>query len=116
MDEEFEDRTREGGCCPPRTRAITGGDATGPASGGHLGQHTYERQPSMTLVGLPLVDPACQPWTKPALGVNGAADSLARLIKGYQDTLEELEALKRDRRRVARKLHDERELRPWQVE
>ena len=38
------------------------------------------------------------------------------LVDAYQTALRELEALKRDRRRVARKLRAEAELRPWQVE
>jgi polyphosphate kinase len=38
------------------------------------------------------------------------------LLRAYEDALLELEALKRDRRRVARKLRAEAELRPWRVE
>jgi polyphosphate kinase 2 len=42
--------------------------------------------------------------------------SMANLIDAYLDALRELDALKRDRKRVARKLRAESELRPWQVE
>jgi polyphosphate kinase 2 len=38
------------------------------------------------------------------------------LVDAYQTALRELETLKRDRKRVARKLRAEAELRPWQVE
>jgi polyphosphate kinase 2 len=38
------------------------------------------------------------------------------LVDAYQTALRELETLKRDRKRVARKLRSEAELRPWQVE
>ena len=38
------------------------------------------------------------------------------LADAYQTALRELETLKRDRKRVARKLRSEAELRPWQVE
>jgi polyphosphate kinase 2 len=38
------------------------------------------------------------------------------LVDAYQTALRELEALKRDRKRVSRKVRAEAELRPWQVE
>jgi polyphosphate kinase 2 len=41
---------------------------------------------------------------------------MTNLIDAYLDALRELDALKRDRKRVARKLRAESELRPWQVE
>ena len=41
---------------------------------------------------------------------------MSQLIDAYMDALQELEALKSDRKRVARKLRAESQLRPWQVE
>jgi polyphosphate kinase 2 len=41
---------------------------------------------------------------------------ISHVIDAHGSAVRELEALKRDRKRVARKLRDERELRPWQVE
>ena len=41
---------------------------------------------------------------------------MSQLIDAYMDALQELEALKTDRKRVARKLQAEAQLRPWQVE
>jgi len=43
-------------------------------------------------------------------------DSTSELILAYEEAVRELEALKRDRKRVARKLRAEAELRPLQVE
>jgi polyphosphate kinase 2 len=45
-----------------------------------------------------------------------AGMSIADLDEAYQQAQRELEALKRDHRRVARKLRAEKQLRPWQVE
>ena len=80
----------------------------------------------MTLVGLPPVtmgseqSPDLQPGTAAsaeAFLVNGDRVALmSDVIDRYQDAMRELEALKRDRKRVARKLRAESQLRPWQVE
>jgi polyphosphate kinase len=43
-------------------------------------------------------------------------DPVAGLLDAYEEAVRELEALKHDRKRVARKLRAEEELRPWQVE
>jgi polyphosphate kinase 2 len=58
----------------------------------------------MTLVGLP-------PLAGDELPTAGMD-----LIEAYAEVVRELAALKRDRKRVARKLRAEEELRPWQVE
>jgi len=42
--------------------------------------------------------------------------SMTTIVDAYLDARRELDALKRDRKRVARKLRAESELRPWQVE
>jgi polyphosphate kinase 2 len=60
----------------------------------------------MTLVGL-------QP---PTMGHESAPEPQPGIIDAYLTALRELEELKRDRKRVARKLRAEAELRPWQVE
>ncbi len=80
----------------------------------------------MTLVGLPPVTmgseqaPDLQPGTAAsaeAFLVNGdRAALMSDVIDRYRDAMRELEALKRDRKRVARKLRAESQLRPWQVE
>ena len=41
---------------------------------------------------------------------------ISQVIDAYENAVRELEALKHDRKRVARKLRAESELRPWQVE
>ena len=68
----------------------------------------------MSLVELP--SPAARngraPGTRPVM----AATSTPDLVEAYQQARRELEALKHDRRRVARKLRAEKQLRPWQVE
>ncbi|WP_433727697.1 polyphosphate kinase 2 [Actinoplanes sp. CA-051413] len=58
----------------------------------------------MTLVGLPPLDAVV------------AGDPLSEMIEAYEQAVRELQALKHDRKRVARKLRAEEELRPWQVE
>jgi polyphosphate kinase 2 len=76
----------------------------------------------MTLVELRPLTIAPEPlsgMTALAEDVVPAGDRMALesdLVDAYQTALRELEALKRDRRRVARKLRSEAELRPWQVE
>ena len=60
----------------------------------------------MTLAGL-------QP---PTMGHEPAIEPQPAIIDAYLAALRELEELKRDRKRVARKLRAEAELRPWQVE
>jgi polyphosphate kinase 2 len=60
----------------------------------------------MTLVGL-------QP---PTMGHESAPEPQPGIIDADLTALRELEELKRDRKRVARKLRAEAELRPWQVE
>jgi polyphosphate kinase 2 len=64
----------------------------------------------MTLVGLP---PLAE-GELPGLATTVPADP--DLIEAYAEVVRELTALKRDRKRVARKLRAEEELRPWQVE
>jgi polyphosphate kinase 2 len=80
----------------------------------------------MTLTGI--TPPAMESGATPGPGsdVAIAAEASGRtgdsrapmtnLIDAYLDVLRELDALKRDRKRVARKLRAESELRPWQVE
>lgn len=60
----------------------------------------------MTLAGL-------QP---PTMGHEPAIEPQPAIVDAYLAALRELEELKRDRKRVARKLRAEAELRPWQVE
>jgi polyphosphate kinase 2 len=64
--------------------------------------------------------PDLQPGTAAsaeAFLVNGDRVALmSDVIDRYRDAMRELEALKRDRKRVARKLRAESQLRPWQVE
>jgi polyphosphate kinase 2 len=45
-----------------------------------------------------------------------AVTSIPDLVEAYQEARRELQALKQDHRRVARKLRAEKQLRPWQVE
>jgi len=65
----------------------------------------------MSLVELP--SPATPNGRAPA---RPAMAAIPDLVEAYQQARRELEALKHDRRRVARKLRAEKELRPWQVE
>jgi polyphosphate kinase 2 len=67
----------------------------------------------MTLVGLP---PMAAERELPPLEAVAATDPVADLMEAYEAAVRELERLKRDRKRVARKLRAEEELRPWQVE
>jgi polyphosphate kinase 2 len=68
----------------------------------------------MSLMGLssPVTNNSQMPEPRPVT----AATSIADLHEAYQEAHRELEALKRDHRRVARKLRAEKQLRPWQVE
>jgi polyphosphate kinase len=80
----------------------------------------------MTLVGIPPLTLGCEPRPEPRRGMAASAEPavmlggrlvpISRVIDAYGSAVRELEALKRDRKRVARKLRDEVELRPWQVE
>ena len=68
----------------------------------------------MSLVELP--SPAARNGRAPGARPVMAATSTPDLVEAYQQARRELEALKHDRRRVARKLRAEKQLRPWQVE
>ena len=80
----------------------------------------------MTLVGLQPLTMGCERTPEPRPGMTAADEGVAMsgdraaltwdVMDAYQAALRELEELKRDRRRVARKLRAEAELRPWQVE
>jgi polyphosphate kinase len=80
----------------------------------------------MTLVGFPPLTVECErtPDLQPRIAASAEAfvingDRVApmpEVIDAYQSALRELEALKRDRKRVSRKLRAESQLRPWQVE
>jgi polyphosphate kinase 2 len=78
----------------------------------------------MTLVGLtpPVTGPGSVPEPEPGTAASAEAPIVdghtasTNLIDAYLDALRELDALKRDRKRVARKLRAESLLRPWQVE
>jgi polyphosphate kinase 2 len=62
-------------------------------------------------------EPAPEPHIVPGTrSPRSGPDPMAQLIDAYMAALRELEALKSDRRRVARKLRAELQLRPWQVE
>jgi polyphosphate kinase len=52
----------------------------------------------------------------PTMGHEPAPEPQPEIIDAYLTAFRELEELKRDRKRVARKLRAEAELRPWQVE
>jgi polyphosphate kinase 2 len=68
----------------------------------------------MSLVELP--SPAARNGRAPEARPVTAATTIPDLVEAYQQARRELEALKHDRRRVARKLRAEKQLRPWQVE
>jgi polyphosphate kinase 2 len=68
----------------------------------------------MSLVELP--SPATRNGRAPGARPVMAATSTPDLVEAYEQARRELEALKHDRRRVARKLRAEKQLRPWQVE
>ena len=68
----------------------------------------------MSLMGLP--SPVTSNGRMPGPQPVSAGMSLADLVEAHQQARRELEALKRDHRRVARKLRAEKQLRPWQVE
>jgi polyphosphate kinase 2 (PPK2 family) len=76
----------------------------------------------MTMVELRPLTMAPEPrsaMAAPTADVVTAGNHLAVMsdtMAAYQTALRELETLKRDHRRVARKLRSEAELRPWQVE
>ena len=67
----------------------------------------------MTLVGL---QPLTTEYEREAEPAPDHLTLTADLIDAYQTAVRELEELKRDRKRVARKLRAENQLRPWQVE
>ncbi|BCY08999.1 polyphosphate kinase 2 [Actinoplanes sp. L3-i22] len=68
----------------------------------------------MPLTGLP--SPATGNGRTPEPRPVTAFTPIPDLAEAYQQAQRELEALKRDHRRVARKLRAEKQLRPWQVE
>ena len=80
----------------------------------------------MTLGGLPALATGSAQAAEPQRGGAARAESVLRhgehlapapdLIEAYRNALRELDQLKRDRKRVARKLRAESQLRPWQVE
>jgi polyphosphate kinase 2 len=83
-----------------------------------------QEEAPMTLVGLPPLATGRAPEPQPDVAARAEAavmigDGLVPmldLIDAYQNAVRELEELKRDRKRVARKLRAEAQLRPWQVE
>nr|BFE73099.1 hypothetical protein GCM10020092_064000 [Actinoplanes digitatis] len=81
----------------------------------------------MTGAGLPRLatdSPNGRLWAQPAalsgsdalVLLDDRLTPVSEVVDAYHAAVEELQALKRDRRRVSRKLRAETELRPWQVE